>query len=247
MLMPSTGRVAVDVGAVDVDEAHIGVERGHRGQLHAREGTDDLPGRAVFVFVRAHQRAHRQEGDTHCGRLVAPAQGGVAPLRHAHLAALHVAPCVGREAAHLQADDVGGVAAVEAFARGQDLEVVRGGMAGKAQVLAPLADDLVQDGGGDAHTPEPAGGDVVAIVDEAAHRLRHGHALVAHRARFVAEEGTRGVDIRGREQLPLGDESRQVFRHNTSLFDGAAVAARNPDSGRIRVSELNADKCQAST
>ena len=83
-----------------------------------------------------------------------------------------------RQAARLQADDVGDIdpgerlAAAGEVAGAEDLEVVGGGVAGEAEVLLALAEDLVDDGGGEAVGAEAADGEVVAVVDEAARRPR---------------------------------------------------------------------------
>ena len=91
---------------------------------------------------------------------------------HSTVAGLHHPPGVRRQAARLQADDVGDVHAGERLAAAgqvagaEDLEVVGGGVAGEAEVLLALAQDLVDDGGRDAVGAEAADGEVVAVVDQ---------------------------------------------------------------------------------
>ena len=108
------------------------------------------------------------------------------------LAGLHHPPGVRRQPACLQPDDVGDIdlrqrlPAAGEVAGAEDLEVVRRRVAGEAEVLLPLADDLVADGGGDAVGAEPADGEVVAVVDEAPHGVGDGHDLVDQPARLGA-------------------------------------------------------------
>ena len=140
------------------------------------------------------------KGNALGGGLKPGGQRVVAPLGHLDLAALHVAPGVGREAARLQADDVGRIAAVEAPCRRQHLEIVGGGVSEEAQVLAPLSDYLVDDGVGDAVGAETADREVAAVGDELSHRLLLRHPLVDHGPRLVAEELARLVRIGIHEQ-----------------------------------------------
>ena len=100
-----------------------------------------------------------------------------------------------RQPAGFEPDDVGDIhpgerlAAAGEVAGAEDLEVVGGGVAGEAEVLPALAEDLVADGRGDAVGAEPAGGEVVAVVDEPPHRLGDGHDLVDEPARLRRERG----------------------------------------------------------
>ena len=72
---------------------------------------------------------------------------------------------------------------------------MRGGVAGEAQPLLALADDFVDDGGGNAVAAEAADGEVVAVVDEAGDGVGDGGELVDEGARLGREEGA-GV-VRG--------------------------------------------------
>ena len=65
---------------------------------------------------------------------------------------------------------------------------MRGGVAGEAQLLLALAQDLVQHGGGNAGAAEAADGEVIAVVDEAADGLGDGRDLVGQGSRLVGEE-----------------------------------------------------------
>ena len=58
----------------------------------------------------------------------------------------------------------------------------------KCELLLALAQDLVQHGGGNACAAEPADGEVIAVVDEAADGLGDRHDLVGQGSRFVGEE-----------------------------------------------------------
>jgi hypothetical protein len=52
----------------------------------------------------------------------------------------------------------------------------------EAQVLLALPDDLVKDRAGDPVGAEPAGGEVIAVMDERLDRFLLGHALVGQSA-----------------------------------------------------------------
>ena len=77
-----------------------------------------------------------------------------------------------RQAPGFQADDIGdvhrgeGLAAAGQVAGGEDLKIVRGGMAGETQILLALAEDFMGDGRGQADRAETANGQVVAVVDQ---------------------------------------------------------------------------------
>ncbi len=146
--------------------------------------------------VGAQHAPDEPEGDAVGGGLQAGVQCVVAPLGHLYFARLHVPPSVGREPASLEAHDVGGIAAVEALAGCEHLEVVSGGVPEETQILLPLPDDLVDDRVGDAIGAETADGQVVAVVDEPLHGLLLGHALVDHGPRLLSEELARLVRIR---------------------------------------------------
>ena len=106
-----------------------------------------------------------------------------------------------RQAACLQADDVGGVKLRERLspagevAGAEDLEIVRGGVAGEAEVLPALAEDFVAHRVGDAVRPESAGGEVVAVVDKPPNRLCDGHDLIDEPARLLRERGAGFVRV----------------------------------------------------
>ncbi len=109
---------------------------------------------------------------------------------------------VRRQAARLQADDVGHIdrgqrhAAAEQTAGAQDLKVVRGGMAGEAEPLLALAYDFMDDGGRNPSTAEAADGQVIAVVDESGDGVGDGGDLIDDGAGLRCEEGA-GV-VRGR-------------------------------------------------
>ena len=58
----------------------------------------------------------------------------------------------------------------------------------KREVLLALAQDFVDDGGGDAVAAEAADGEVIAVVDQAAHGVGDGGQLVGQGARLAGEE-----------------------------------------------------------
>ena len=81
-----------------------------------------------------------------------------------------------RQAARFQADDIGDIDAGDQFAAarqvagGENLEIVRRGVAGDREILLVLADDLVADGAGEAIAAEAADREIIAVVDEAGRR-----------------------------------------------------------------------------
>ena len=85
----------------------------------------------------------------------------IPPLRARDLARLHHAPGVRRQAARLQADDVGNIhsrqhlVAAGQVAGAEDLEIVRGGVAGETQVLPALAENFVDHRSGSRSAPKP--------------------------------------------------------------------------------------------
>ena len=124
---------------------------------------------------------------------------------------------MGRQAAGFEPHDVGDIDAGERLAAAgevagaEDLEVVGRGVAAEAEVLAALAEDLVADGIGDAAGAEAAGGEVVAVVHEALHRLGDGHDLVDEPARFFREGGAGGVGTGIGEEGHAIDDCRFVI------------------------------------
>src|SRR5207244_2718626 len=112
----------------------------------------------------------------------------VGPLAEFDLAGLHDAACVRGEAARLQPDDVGnidagqGPAAAGEVAGAEHLEVVRGGVAGEPEPLLALAEDLVEDRGGQAVAAEAADGEVVAVADETGNGVGDSGDLVGQGA-----------------------------------------------------------------
>ena len=193
--------VAVDVRLVDVDQADIGEQGGDEQVIGAREGALDHLGPAVLERVRPHHVADRVEGNAGAGGLVTDGQGVVRPLRHLDLAAFHVLPGIGRQAARLEADDVGHVDAVEALTRCKDLEIVGRRMAGQPQVLLPLPHDFMKHCGGDAVDAETADGNVVPVFYVLLDRFLYGHDLALQLPALVAEELTSLVRIRIRKNL----------------------------------------------
>ena len=103
---------------------------------------------------------------------------------------------MGREAAGFQAEDVGDIhrgerlPAAGQVAGAEKLEVVRGGVAGEAELLLALPEDFVDDCRGNAVAAEAAAGEVVAVVDQPVHRLGDRAYLVDQRARLAGERGT---------------------------------------------------------
>ncbi len=89
-----------------------------------------------------------------------------------------------RQAPRFQADDISDIDTGDQFATageiagGENLEIVRRGVAGDSQVLLFLADDLVADGAGEAITAEAADREIIAVVDEAGHGVFDGHQLI---------------------------------------------------------------------
>jgi hypothetical protein len=85
-------------------------------------------------------------------------------------------------------------------------------VAGEAQALAVLADDLMDHRGGNAVAAEAADGEVVAVVDEPADRLGDGGQLVLAGARLTGEKSTsglgRGVAEKGALALGEGGHGR---------------------------------------
>src|SRR5262249_8773613 len=71
----------------------------------------------------------------------------------------------------------------------QQLEVVRGGVPGEAQLLPVLPHDLVDDRRGDAVGAEAADGQVVAVMDEPTDGVGDGGELVGAGAGLGGEEG----------------------------------------------------------
>ena len=133
-------------------------------------------------------------------------QGVIGPLADLDRAGFHHPPGVRRQAARLQADDVGDIhlgerpAAAGQVAGTEDLEIVRGGVAGEGEVLLALAQDFVDDGDRQPVAAEAADGEVVAVVDQPADGVGDGRELVGERARLVAEGGAKGVGRRVGEE-----------------------------------------------
>ncbi len=150
----------------------------------------------ILERVGAQQRPGRQEGQTHGGRLEAHRQCVVGPFRHRHRARLHHPPGVRRQPPGFQSDNVGhidrgqGLTSAGQVAGAEDLEIVGGRVAGKAQPLLALADDLVQDRGGNAVGPKAADGQVVAIVEQAADSLGRRGQLLDQGPGFAEKEMT---------------------------------------------------------
>ena len=125
------------------------------------------------------------------------------PLGAVDLARFHHAPGVRRQAARLQADDVGDIdrgqrlAAAGQVAGAEDLEVVRRGVAGEAQVLLALAEDFVDDGGGHAVAAEAADGEVVAVVDQTGDGVGDGGELIGQGTRLARRRPARARSADG--------------------------------------------------
>lgn len=222
------------VSLVDVDGGHVGVERGDRQEFLAGERTEDDAGGAVAEGVGAEHRVARQKRHPHGRGLEAKGEAVIAPLGEGDLAGLKHPPGMRRQAAGLQANDVGDVepveqaAATEAVAGGEDLEGVGGGVAGDAEVLASLAEQFVQHRGGDAGAAEPPRGEIVAVADQAAHRLGDGGSLVVPGAR------PDGRPLAGMLRRGVGEERPLPARecvHGCGSWAGVGVTAARSLAG----------------
>src|SRR5262249_38379996 len=115
---------------------------------------------------------------------------------------------VRRKASRFEADDVGAIdagqrlAAAGEIAGAKDLEVVRRSVPGEAEILLALADDLVNDGGGDAIGAETANGEIVPFADEFANCISDGVDFVGERPRLAGERLAQLRRRRVGEQLP---------------------------------------------
>src|SRR5262249_34580350 len=76
------------------------------------------------------------------------------------------------------------LAAAGQVAGAEQLKVVRRRVAGEAQVLLPLAQDLMNNGSRNAVAAEAADREIIAGMYEVAHRLAHGPDLVGQGARL---------------------------------------------------------------
>ena len=193
-------RVAVDlaiaeaVGAVHVEQRHVGEERGHGEELLAGiRAVDDL-GAAHVHQARAHHGQRGQEGHAHGRRAEAQAEREMAPLLHGHAPGLHVLAVDLRQPprqadSHPRRDDL-----VHGARDHAPLALVAHEVARDAEPGGPAPQERAHERERRAREETAAEGDVVAVPD-ARHRVVDRRQLLAGGLGLRLEALPRGLEV----------------------------------------------------
>src|SRR5262245_23773332 len=202
-------RVAIDlaipepIGAVHVQERHVGKERGHRGEGLARVGVLHRLEAAHPDEIGAEHRERRQERYAHRTGAEAQAQGQVAPLLQRDGAGLDVMAKDLRHAPrqpdrHPRSDD----AACRAGGH-EELARVAGEIAREREPAAALPEDLAHERQRRAREQAAADADLVAVLD-AADRVLEARQLLGRRLWLGLDAPARGDQVvLGRVQVRI--------------------------------------------
>src|SRR5213592_1634954 len=157
---PEAASITVDIGLMDVDEAHVGVERGDQRHGLAAEGIRHHLGAGVRERVGAQERPGWKEGHPHGPREMAEGQGAVGPLAHTDAACLH-GPVQGIAEAHEAHID-----SRHRARRRQQSRLHQSELGAVPEVPAALPDDLPDQAERTSREGGEVEGDVGAVLDE---------------------------------------------------------------------------------